>query len=260
MKRYLKIWWLLTVRTSQVAFYSRFGAFIFIFGKILRFAFFLLFLILLESKTKVIGGFTLPQIIFFFATFNLIDTLGQFFLREVYRFRSYVISGYFDYILTKPISSLFRSLLGGSDVLDLFLLFISLLFIIFTFGKIAPASIFNIILYISFIFNGLLIALSFHTFVLSIGILTTEVDNTIMLYRDLTQMGRIPIDLYKEPVRGFLTFIIPVGVMMTFPAKAIMGFLSFTLISASFLIGISLFFLSIYFWRYSLRYYSSASS
>lgn len=116
MEKYFKIWWLLTIRSSQVAFVSRFGAFIFTFGKIMRFAFFLFFLFLLTSKTKAIANYSLWQVIFFFSTFNLVDTLSQFFLREVYRFRTYVVGGYFDYILTKPLSSLFRCLFGGSDV------------------------------------------------------------------------------------------------------------------------------------------------
>lgn len=260
MKKYFKVWWILTVRSTQVAFVSRFGAFIFILGKVLRFFFFLLFLFLISSKTKTIAGYSLWQVIFFFLTFNLIDTMAQFFLREVYRFRSYVITGYFDHILTKPFSSLFRSLFGGCDILDLSTLLLSAISIFLLSGKLGSVSLTGVILYIILIFNAFLIALAFHIFVLSIGVLTTEVDNTIMLYRDLIQMGRVPIDVYHEPIKGFLTFIIPVGVMITFPAKALMGLLSASGIVISLLIGIITIFLSIKLWRFSLRSYSSASS
>lgn len=260
MKKYFKVWWILTVRSTQVAFVSRFGAFIFILGKVLRFVFFLLFLFLISSKTKTIAGYSLWQVIFFFLTFNLVDTMAQFFLREVYRFRSYVITGYFDHILTKPFSSLFRSLFGGCDILDLSILLLSAISIVMLAEKLGSVSLIGVILYIILIFNAFLIALAFHIFVLSIGVLTTEVDNTIMLYRDLIQMGRVPIDIYHEPIRGFLTFIIPVGVMITFPAKALMGLLSASGITISLLIGITTMFLSIKLWRFSLRSYSSASS
>ncbi|MBI1982158.1 MAG: ABC-2 family transporter protein [Candidatus Levybacteria bacterium] len=260
MKKYFKIWLILTGIASQIAFQSRFGAVVFIIGKILRFLFFLLFLLLLSSKTNAIAGYSLWQIILFFITFNLVDTLAQFFLREVYRFRSYVVSGDFDYILTKPVSPLFRSLFGGSDILDLSIILLSIAFIIFSAGKIESISLLNVVLYIIFVLNAFLIALAFHIFVLAIGVLTTEVDNTIMLYRDITQMGRLPVDIYREPLQGILTFVIPVGIMMTFPAKALMGLLSLSSILTSVFIGILFVILSLWFWRFSLKHYSSASS
>lgn len=249
-----------TTRAAQISFSSRFGALLFILGKLLRFIFFFLFLLLLASKTNTIAGYTIWQVAFFFLSFNLVDTLVQFFLREVYRFRYYVTSGNFDYILTKPISPLFRSLFGGNDILDIPEIFIVITFIIITVGKIGDINLFNILIYLFLIFNAFIIALSFHIFVLSIGVLTTEVDNTIMLYRDLTQMGRVPIDIYREPIRSILTFAIPVGVMMTFPSKALMGLLSWQFILISFLVSAVFLFGSIAFWRHSLNHYSSASS
>lgn len=260
MKKYFKIWLILTGIASQIAFQSRFGAGVFITGKILRFLFFFIFLLVISSKIKLISGYSLWQMIFFFITFNLIDTLAQFFLREVYRFRSYVVSGDFDYILTKPISPLFRSLFGGSDILDLSIIGLSIAFIAFSMEKIGGFSLFGIVLYTALILNAFLIALAFHIFVLSIGVLTTEVDNTIMLYRDITQMGRVPVDIYREPLQGILTFAIPVGIMMTFPAKALMGLLSPSSVMISFFIGILLAILSLWFWHLSLKHYSSASS
>lgn len=260
MRRYLKVWWMMTSATSQKAFSSRFGAIIFLIGKVLRFLIFFFFLLLLVSKTKTIAGYSVWQVIFFYATFNLIDALPQFFLREVYRFRSYVVSGSFDYILTKPTSPLFRSLFGGSDILDLSILLIAGIFLFVALGKIGEISLFGLAAYIILLINAFLIALAFHVLVLALGVLTTEVDNTLWLYRDVTQMGRIPIDVYLEPLRGFITFIIPVGVMMTFPPKALMGLLSPQLILLALLISGVILFLSLRFWSYALRHYSSASS
>lgn len=73
-------------------------------------------------------------------------------------------------------------------------------------------------------------------------------------------MGRIPVDLYIEPLRTVLTFVIPVGIMMTLPAKAFMGLLSFDLLVVSLLIGGIFLFLSLRFWDFSLKRYTSAGS
>ena len=260
IRKYLKIWWIMTVSVSQIALTSRFSAIIFIVGKILRFFFFLLFLLILVSKIKTVAGYSIWEVVFFFATFNLVDIIAQLFLREVYRFRSYVVSGDFDYFLTKPLSPLFRSLFGGSDILDIPILILSIIFILFSLGKIGNISVVGIALYILLIFNAFLIATSFHILVLAVGILTTEVDNTLWLYRDLTQMGRVPVDIYREPLRGILTFAVPVGIMMTFPSKALMGLLSIQPVAVALSIGVVLFYLSFKFWKFALKHYSSASS
>lgn len=145
-------------------------------------------------------------------------------------------------------------------MLDLLILFLSSVFIIVSLQHLGTISLINIILYLGLVVNAFIIALSFHILVLSIGVLTTEVDNTIMLYRDLTLMGRVPVDIYLEPIRGILTFIIPVGIMMTFPAKALMGFLSIEAVLLSFLMAAFFLLSSIKLWRLALRNYSSASS
>lgn len=260
VKSYLKTWWILTLATTQVALQSRLGAIIFISAKLIRYLFFLYFLIILVSNTKTISGFTIWQVIFFFATFNLVDTLSQFLLREVYRFRNYIVSGFFDQILLKPISPLFRSLFGGSDVLDLPILLLSIILIFISASQIPNLTFFGSLLYVILIVNALIIALSLHIFVLGMGILTTTVDNTILLYRDITQMGRFPVDIYKEPIRGLLTFALPVAIMMTFPAKALMGLLSINFIIYSVIFSFTILFLSIKFWGYSIKKYQSASS
>src|SRR5258708_6589771 len=221
MKRYYKIWLILATNAIQSSLSSRFNASILITGKLLRFGMFFFFLVIIGSRTKLVAGYSLEQIIFFYLTYQLVDTLPQMFMREVYKFRNYVVRGDFDYFLSKPFSPLFRALLGGPDILDVPMTIISLVAIFYTAFQIGNISILNIFFYLTLIANAILITVAFHIFVLSIGIVTTEVDNAVMLYRDITQMGRLPVDIYKQPLRGFLTFIIPVAIIMTVPAKAI---------------------------------------
>lgn len=260
MKKYFKIWLFLTSVSSQIALASRFGGSIFFIGKFLRFGLFIFFVLLIQAKTKTIVGYSLWQIIFFFTTFNIIDVVSQFFLREVYIFRRNVISGQFDYSLIKPISPLFQALLGGSDILDLPMLFVSFGLLFFSFTQLGSIAPFDFFLYTLLLVNGLLIALSFHVLVACMGILTTEVDNALWIYRDLTQMGRFPIDIYREPLSFFLTFVMPIGIMITVPGKAIMGLLNFGVIAYSLSFGVILFLSSLWLWKRSLRGYTSASS
>lgn len=257
--KYLKVWWLYTTNSFSTALYSRFGASLFFIGKVVRFLLFFVFLLVLVPNSQVLAGYSLYQIVFFYLVFNLLDTLTQLLFREVYRFHWKVIRGDFDLDLVQPINPLFKSLAGGADPLDLLMLIPSVIFLIIVAQKLA-FNVSGLVLFLLLFINGFFIAASFHVIVLALGVITSNVDNAIMIYRDISNVGRIPLDIYQEPVRFLFTFILPIGVMMTFPAKAFLGLLSIGGVLISLLIGFILLFGSISFWRFSLTRYASASS
>lgn len=260
MKKYFKVWLIFTISSFQMQMNIRWGLALFLFAKILRFATFTFFLLILLKSTKTLAGYNLDQIILFFLSFNFVDILSQLMFREVYRFRPKIISGTFDFYLIKPVSPLFRSLFSGADLLDLLTLIPLILVIFILINKMHLITLFSISIYLVMLSLGLLVAASCHILVLSLGILTTEIDNAIMLYRDIAGLGKMPIDIYIEPIRGLLTFLIPVAIMMTFPAKTLMGLLSFQFIVYAISFTLILFFLSIRVWNLALKNYSSAGS
>ncbi|KKR30645.1 hypothetical protein A2715_00465 [Candidatus Woesebacteria bacterium RIFCSPHIGHO2_01_FULL_39_32] len=232
---------------------------IFLIGKVLRFLFFIAFLFFLVSGAENLAGYNSTQSIFFFLSFMIIDTTSQFFFREVYRFRTYVVTGDFDLILAKPMSALFRVLMGGADVIDLITLpplYAATSYV----GNLLSPTPFQVFIYLLLLLTGLLITTAFHIIVISFGIITLEVDHSIMIYRDITAMGRFPIDIYKEPLKGILTYFIPVAIMMTFPAKAFMGLVNFQGLLSAIVIGGVFMFVALRFWNFALKKYTSASS
>jgi ABC-2 type transport system permease protein len=259
LSRYFKIWWLMSRNSFEAVLYSKLSVGIFLTGKILRFVFFTLFLVFLVKGTSTLAGYTETQVVFFFLTFNLIDVLAQFLFREVYRFRPLVVSGDLDLVLVKPVNVLFRVLMGGADVIDLITI-PPLIIAVYYVARLLSPSMLHATFCLLLILNGLLIATAFHIAVLGLGIITFEVDHTIMIYRDLVSLGRFPVDIYKEPIRSVLTYLIPVGIMVTLPAKALMGLASFWGIFASFVLGVVGIFLATRFWNFALKRYSSASS
>lgn len=260
LKRYFKIWWLYASNSFQMQFTVRLAFLIFLLGKILRFTIFTFFIVLLLQNTKVLAGYSLDQTIFFFLSFNLLDVISQMVFREVYKFRSVVLSGNFDFYLVKPVNPLFRSLFGSPDVLDFFTLIPLIFAVIYFMDRVGGLNFYPVAMYVLLIISGLIISLSFHILVLSLAIVTLEIDHAIMVYRDIVGLGRMPIDIYKEPIRGLLTFVIPVGIMMSYPAKAFLGLLSPALIIYGLFFSVVLFFGSLKIWDYSIRKYSSASS
>ena len=262
MKKYLKIWlkwaYFSFVVLSQT---YKLSAFLFLLGKIFRFFFFLLGLLIFVGKSKILAGYTLDQAIFFFLIFNLVDIAAQFLFRGVYWFRSKLISGRFDYALLRPINPLFEVLFGHPDPLDLVTLFFLGGLMIFYIGKHnLMAGFSSILVFVLLLFNAFILTFSLHVAVAAFGVITLEVDHLIWIYRDITKMGRIPIDIYAPILRGLLTFVVPVAVMMTFPAKALMGLLSWRGVVFSFIVGGFFLWSSLSFWRFALTRYTSASS
>lgn len=258
-KKYLKIWWIMSRNSFLMVLSQKLTFFIFLLGKVVRFGFYFIFIFFLLKGTNSLAGYSLNQTIFFFLTFNLVDVISQFAFREVYRFRPLIVSGSFDLVLSKPVNSLFRSLLGGADVIDIFTL-PPLIYLTIYYGGLLNPNIVQVGIYLLLLINGLLIATAFHIAVLCLAIITLEIDHAVMIYRDLVSLGRFPIDIYKEPLKGALTYLIPVAIMVTIPAKYLMGIATPIGVLVSLLVGVVSVFISIRFWDFALRRYTSASS
>jgi ABC-2 type transport system permease protein len=256
----LKIWGLFTSYSFQQVLTNRPLMVVFLSGKIIRIVMFFVFLTLIFRGPVNVFGYSGDQILLFYLSFNLIDTTTQLLFREVYRFRPLVISGNFDFVLAKPISPLIRVLLGGADVMDLIILCLLVIFTAWFGFTHITANIFFWLLYLALFVNAVLLSAAFHIFVLGLGIITLSVDHLVMIYRDLTSMLRIPVDVYTEPLRSLITFVLPLGIMFTFPPKALLGLLSWQMILISFLLSVFYLYLSVQVWRYSLHHYQSASS
>jgi len=258
-KKYGRVWWLMAKNAAIVMFATRYGAVLFLAGKILRFGFFVYFLSVVVGGVDNLAGYDFNAVIFFFLTFSLVDTLSQCLFREVYRFRSHVVNGTLDFILLKPVNPLFRSLMGGPDILD-FITLVPLLGALFWFMIRMQLGLAGVGLYLLFVINGMALATALHVLVLGLGVITTEVDHAMMIYRDVTGMGRMPVDVYKYPVNVILTWFLPVAAMMSFPVKVALGLLSWWGGLAAIVAGVGLLLLALEFWGYAIKQYSSASS
>jgi len=263
INKFFRLFFLYSRFTLKTTLQARAGIVLFLAGKLFRFLFLFLFIFILFGKTKVIQGYSLNQALIFYLTFNVVDSLTQILFREVYRFRPLVVSGTFDMVLLKPMHPFTKILFGGIDFMDIIFVIPYFFLVIFFFIKtvVFPHSLFlipySIFIYIIFILNSLILACAFHIVVLALGILTTEVDHTIMIYRDVMGIGKFPMEIYKEPIRSFFTFAVPVGIMMSFPTKALFGLLSGPFIWYACGISLGGLLFSLLLWNFALRRYQS---
>lgn len=261
LKKILKVWFAIAKLAIQDQMVSSLAGYLFLVGKVLRFLFLFVFLFSVLSATETLAGYTRDQVIIFFLVYYIVDTAAQSLFRGVYWFRSLIVSGDYDFDLLKPIPSFFRPVFGWTDIFDLItLVFLFGYFIWFLVSKGLLAGTGSFFLFLILIVNSLIISFGIHLFVCAVGVLTTEIDHLILVYRDVSNMARFPTDIYPQGIRLILIFVIPVIVLITVPAKSLLGLLSFQWVGASILLAGLFLFSSLRFWKYALSRYSSASS
>lgn len=94
----------------------------------------------------------------------------------------------------------------------------------------------------------------------STSIWFVKIYNVTEVLRGLLEAGRYPMVAYPVAFRFFFTFIVPVAFLTTVPAEVILGQIQVPWLIMSAILAIFLLIASILFWRFALRFYTSASS
>jgi ABC-2 type transport system permease protein len=201
-----------------------------------------------EESLMVLGVFTLLQ--GFSSTFlapnlnKIVDRIQQ---------------GTLDFVLLKPISSQFwlsvytLSPWGMPDLL------FGAIVLIYA-GNHLGLSLANYLLGVVPILLGMTILYSLWFMLGATSIWFVKIYNVTEVLRGLLEAGRFPMAAYPSAYRFFFTFIAPVAFLTTVPAQALLGQASWSGITGSALLAIVLVQLSHWWWRFALRFYTSASS
>lgn len=258
---YYKIWRIFATTALQETFVNRGAHVLFFTGKAIRFSMSLLFLYLIKQNITTFAGYTASQMIVFFLTYQFVDVFSQVLFRGVYLFSNLIRTGDFDFLLCRPVSPLFCALVGKPDINDALFLIPTTAVSIYIFSTLGiSVTLQTFLLYCVLLLNSLLIALSLHILILVIGILTTQVDGVVWIYRDVSYLGRFPVTMYLQPLRFLLFFIVPIGIMTTIPTQILIGTQPTYSIFISCLVGVTSIVTSTWLWKQALMRYTSASS
>jgi ABC-2 type transport system permease protein len=87
-----------------------------------------------------------------------------------------------------------------------------------------------------------------------------KIYNVTEVLRGLLEAGRFPMAAYPVGFRFFFTFVVPVAFLTTVPAEALLNRVAWGWIAGAGGLAIALLIFSHLFWRFALRFYTSASS
>jgi ABC-2 type transport system permease protein len=110
------------------------------------------------------------------------------------------------------------------------------------------------------VFFGVIILYSLWFILGATSIWFVKIYNVTEVLRGLLEAGRYPMVAYPAIYRLFFTFIVPVAFLTTVPAEAMLGRSELTWFFGAGILAIILLIISILFWQFALRFYTSASS
>ncbi|MBD2778201.1 ABC-2 family transporter protein [Iningainema tapete] len=107
---------------------------------------------------------------------------------------------------------------------------------------------------------GLVILYSLWFMLGATSIWFVKIYNVTEVLRGFLEAGRYPMAAYPATYRFFFTFVVPVAFLTTIPAEVMLGRSQYSWVIGAGVLAIALFFISTWFWRFALRFYTSASS
>lgn len=259
MIRYLKIWKRLATLMIATMFSNRIDSSSYLLGKILRFLFFVAFILALFRENTTFLGYDTNEFLLVFFTFNIVDLLSQILYRGVYFFPDDVRKGIFDFSLVKPVNPLFAAMVR-LDILDLFFITPVIGATIYAMAQMEGITALNVLFYVVFLVIGLIIGTAFHVLSAAFTIQSPDNNGFIWFYREVFGISRFPEETFSGLLRGFFTFVIPAFIVATYPVKVLLGELGLSSAILGILYAIIFFGTSLLIWRWSLKKYSSASS
>jgi ABC-2 type transport system permease protein len=121
-------------------------------------------------------------------------------------------------------------------------------------------SAFDVALAATLLVASIAILYSLWMLAVSLAFLVVKVDNLTVLFGAVFDAARWPSSVFRGIVHVLFTFVIPLGVMTTFPANALLGRAGFTEIAGAVAGATAALTVSRLVWRRALSKYTSASS
>lgn len=208
------------------------------------------------------GDWSYPEVLMVVALFTLFNGLMEAFLRpNIGSVIDQIRDGTFDFVRLKPVNVQFLASFRNIVVWHLIDVVIGIGLIAYALGQLRVVpSLAQIALFVLMLLTAMAIVYALWLTIASLAFWFVRLDNITELFYGFYEAGRYPVTIYRGIVRAFLTFVVPVAFVTTFPASALLGRLDQTTVLTGIAFGLLSFVLASRFWRFALRHYSSASS
>tara|TARA_Y100000589_G_scaffold326089_1_gene365232 strand:+ start:42 stop:836 length:795 start_codon:yes stop_codon:yes gene_type:complete len=262
IKKYLRVYSYFNYSSFSIELEYKINLFIDLVTSILGLIGSLFLLSIFFSNTKDLGGWSFDQALIIQSIYTILNGVtNTWFSPNLTEIVKYIREGTLDYVLIKPIDSQFWISLKRISPTGLIEILLGLFVLIYCFY----------LNNISFSFSSFMMLVL--TLICSISILyslwflisTTTIWfiktwNATEVLRSFLYIGRFPLNSFSFPLRIFFSTIIPITFITTIPSEVILGLSTFWKILLEIFVSSSFLFFSRKFWKFALKFYTSASS
>jgi len=169
-------------------------------------------------------------------------------------------SGSFDYVLLKPVDAQLLISASRYEPWKVFDLAGAIAVLVYAFAQRGAPSAPDLVLGILLFGTGVLATYALWILCAAASFWVVRLDNLMFLLGAIFDTGRWPVQVFPGAWRFLFTFVIPVAVMTTFPAEALLGRLGAQAALATVAGSLVMLVISRLVWRVAIRNYTSASS
>lgn len=216
----------------------------------------------LFSYTKSVSGWTLHDTRMFMAVLFVTDSIYMILFSEnLDKLSDRVRKGEIDMLLTKPANAQFILSFQKMNTAYVLNLFLTISWLFYSIASL-PGGITFMRTFTLMIMVPCAVALTYSTrFLFSASALIyTRADNINYLWYNLYKLGTRPDSIYPTWLRYILLSVVPVAFFASVPARIVMGNAEAWYILLGVTLSAVFVYITILFWKFAMKFYSSASS
>ncbi len=215
----------------------------------------------LYRQTNIIGHWTLEQTRVFLGVLFVVDAFYMILLQDnLERFSDKVRKGDLDLLLVKPVTSQFMISFQRLGTANIGNLIIAVSWLTWSLSQLSDFSGLRLLWLIVMIPNGFLVFYAFRFAFAATSVIFTRAENLQFVWYNIYKLGTRPDSIYFPWMKYLILTIIPVGLIASVPARAILDPPDFGMIAWALFFGPFLVFLTVKYWKFCLKFYTSASS
>ncbi len=178
----------------------------------------------LLSSIPLVGGWNFSQYSILLATYSLNwGIFKMFYGRTMEDVVDKIFTGQMDYFLLRPINHRFLCYFCPPLIKSFPSVIFNLFFLVWLLYRFSvPITTWSLSLYIFYLLIGQIIIFSFAQTAVSTAFFTSDASEIFPIFENAWNQANYPDDAFNQSVRNFITFVIPIALFSSFPAKVLL--------------------------------------
>lgn len=213
-------------------------------------------------QTDQLGGWSYAEMLTLLGIFNVLQGLIDFALRpNMARLLQHIRRGTLDYVLTKPVDSMFYVSFRHLVFWRLIDVFIGIGLVIYGLAQqqVMP-SLIDLMMFSVSMLAAVVLIYSLWMMLMTTAFWVIRMDDLSFVFNSFFETTRFPISMYRGWMRIVLTYVLPAAFITSTPTLALLGKWDGATTTVSICVAGVFLWLSQRFWRFALSSYTSASS